>query len=472
MRHLTRTVLFLLLLAPAAPAAATHGGAKPGCDDVRRADSRWDGRRHVVHEWGTFTTVQGSDGVTLGGLVHDTFDLPPFVYDLRERHALTGMGLKMETPVVYFYAPRPWRVRLRVDFPRGVISQWYPAATLANRWPERPSDVEADSLPVELEDGYVRWGRAGELLVLGPDERDVPLPEVAEDNPWRFSREVAANALRVTNPSWRRDESGRWLAESEAKQEYERFLFYRGLGDFELPLAAEVASEVLRDDDCLVTLALRNRTPDEPLTQLFLIHVGADRAGFLRLPDLASERPTQGYAIPLRPLDAAADALVEAISAGLAGTGLYADEAAAMANTWRHSWFEEEGLRALYVVPQTLVERELPLTVRPGQSWEWRDGERVGELAGPAPDEVLRTFVGRLDLISPERERGLADTIDACLSEDPLERRRAADEVAAWGRYAEPYLRRAAVLGVASPAIEAARSFVIGRGGGGAAARR
>ena len=69
-------------------------------------DTGWDGERYVVHEWGTFTAVQGSDGGDLPGLLHDPFDLPEFVYDLTDELALTALTVKMETPVVYFYAPR------------------------------------------------------------------------------------------------------------------------------------------------------------------------------------------------------------------------------------------------------------------------------------------------------------------------------------------------------------------------------
>src|SRR2546422_9482704 len=68
----------------------------------------------VVHEWGTFTSVQGSDGTVLEGLQHEEEPLPDFVH---ARAAITndhGKGLtmpaihvtqKMETPVIYFYAP-------------------------------------------------------------------------------------------------------------------------------------------------------------------------------------------------------------------------------------------------------------------------------------------------------------------------------------------------------------------------------
>src|SRR5688500_3534809 len=38
------------------------------------------GGRFVVHEWGTFTSMQGSDGVVLEGLTREEEALPSFVY--------------------------------------------------------------------------------------------------------------------------------------------------------------------------------------------------------------------------------------------------------------------------------------------------------------------------------------------------------------------------------------------------------
>ena len=70
----------------------------------------------VVHEWGTFTAVAGTDGVALDWrpLVGHS-DLPKFVYDVT-RPGLRELGLsskgdlqgrvRMETPVLYFYAAR------------------------------------------------------------------------------------------------------------------------------------------------------------------------------------------------------------------------------------------------------------------------------------------------------------------------------------------------------------------------------
>ena len=36
----------------------------------------------VIHEWGTFTSLQDEDGYALGGMNGDDEALPPFVHDL------------------------------------------------------------------------------------------------------------------------------------------------------------------------------------------------------------------------------------------------------------------------------------------------------------------------------------------------------------------------------------------------------
>src|SRR5438552_11805839 len=92
----------------------------------------------IVHEWGTFTTVAGAEGASLEWrpLVSGN-ELPGFVYDL---HALSrGAGLRfvprkdamaalvrMETPVIYFYAEHETNVSVQVGFPDGTITEWYP----------------------------------------------------------------------------------------------------------------------------------------------------------------------------------------------------------------------------------------------------------------------------------------------------------------------------------------------------------
>src|SRR5438105_11936806 len=83
----------------------------------------------TVHEWGTFTSVAGEDGSaidwdTLGG----KDDLPAFVNNVGYRcfkWRLAGT-VRMETPVMYFYSQREVTARVKVQFPHGVITEWYP----------------------------------------------------------------------------------------------------------------------------------------------------------------------------------------------------------------------------------------------------------------------------------------------------------------------------------------------------------
>src|ERR1700759_5532621 len=85
--------------------------------------------RLVVHEWGTFLAMNGSDGVALDGMYHEEHALPAFVHARgRDQLRLPSVILKGETPVIYFYTDRPRKVRVDVRFPRGIWTEWYPQA--------------------------------------------------------------------------------------------------------------------------------------------------------------------------------------------------------------------------------------------------------------------------------------------------------------------------------------------------------
>src|SRR6266704_3601413 len=92
----------------------------------------------IVHEWGTFVSMEGSDGLALEGLHHDEADLPHFVHSRpRDQLRLHATTSKLETPVLYFYpqGPSPARyVNVRVDFPEGILTQWYPQSALSSPW--------------------------------------------------------------------------------------------------------------------------------------------------------------------------------------------------------------------------------------------------------------------------------------------------------------------------------------------------
>src|SRR5215467_9908876 len=85
----------------------------------------------TIHEWGTFTSVADEDGSAMDwDVLGGKDDLPCFVNDRGYRGwkwRLTGT-VRMETPVLYFYSPQAVNARVRVEFPNGVITEWYPKA--------------------------------------------------------------------------------------------------------------------------------------------------------------------------------------------------------------------------------------------------------------------------------------------------------------------------------------------------------
>jgi hypothetical protein len=99
------------------------------------------------------------------------------------------------------------------------------------------------------------------------------------------------------------------------------------------------------------------------------------------------------------------------LEAVLIARGLYPDEARAMIETWKNSWFEE-GSRLFYIVPPTFVNAVLPLSIR------------------PAPAQVNRVFVGRLELITPATEQAVETAL----------RRHDPSVITKYGRFLEPIL--------------------------------
>jgi hypothetical protein len=96
----------------------------------------------------------------------------------------------------------------------------------------------------------------------------------------------------------------------------------------------------------------------------------------------------------------------------LVAQGLYLDEAQAVVETWRRSWFEE-GSRLIYVVPAKFVNEILPLEIH------------------PAPAGITRVFVGRLELVTP-RTMNAVETAFAAHDKATLEK---------YGRFLEPILQ-------------------------------
>ena len=264
----------------------------------------------TVHEWGTFTSVAGEHGEAVQWLPQSgVADLPCFVDRLVSNPTgLLSGTVRMETPVIYFYAPQPATVEVRVRFPQGTITEWCPPAAVT-----------------PASGGTIAWHR----VVVAPDaSQDFPI----EPGPSHYyaARETEASPVAVGSAR-------------------ERFLFYRGVGRF-----TPVAAPVVTKDGSILLENLANDAIGDAL--LFDNHGG----------DIATGRRhvIRRRAVFDAPLPADRSPIEGELAQILVDSGLYPAEAAAMLATWGDSWFEE-GTRIFYIVPRSAVDATLPLDISP-----------------------------------------------------------------------------------------------------------
>jgi hypothetical protein len=316
----------LLLLA-----ATLTGNARYATTDVR------------VHEWGTFTSLAGPDGrpiewAPLGG----PSELPCFVTILNPtsiklgRRGLGGIKatVRMETPVLYFYASREETVRVRVRFQQGLITEWYPQA--------RVPPVSSISLATTT--GAIDWDEV--RIQPGADPR---FPFDGDHSHYYTARETDASPVRVGLQA-------------------EKFLFYRGLASFAVPITARLPDSGTIDIQT---------TGGPAITTLVLFQNDGERVGY-RVVRNAPPRVTLTRPV----LTDTVESLRADLQTLLTEGGLYAREAHAMVETWRETWFAP-GTRVFYLMPRAMIDAVLPLQI------------------DPQPLNVTRVFVGRVELGGP-----------------------------------------------------------------------
>ena len=309
----------------------------------------------VAHEWGTFTSVAGEDGkpvpwASLAG----SADLPCFVAHLGAVAVKYVPGLvRMETPVLYFYSSHPATVSVHVEFPQGLITEWYPQSTKV--LPERSRTVYS------IEKGQIDWDS---VEVLPGDES--PLPSTQGASRYYAARNTDSVPLRI---GWQN----------------EKLIFYRGVGNPMVPLQPTFASDG--------TLDIRNNALQRiPVAILF-----ENRSGNIGYR-LAREF---GGLVTWEPPELTSNLadLADELANDLVDAGLYRKEALAMIETWRDSWFEE-GTRVFYIVPREQVDQELPLRITPSPSSIVRVFVARIEMFSPEVRKAIETGIAQGDVAS------------------------------------------------------------------------
>ena len=302
----------------------------------------------IAHEWGTFTSVAGPDGqaVQWSPLTGST-DLPGFVEQFQKGGYKLGLRgtVRMETPVLYFYAPSEQTVSVKVGFSKGVITEWYPHASSVE---PRTRLYDGTLYYPKQPDGSISW----DSVTLSPSLA-ADFPQEARSDRYYAARATTSTPLRV---------------QTSAGEQHEKFLFYRGVSVFAVPISAVItpAGQV----------GAENRG-NYAFPSVILFERRGEKVGYRIANALQTEATLDSP-----DLTASVDSLTHDLEGILVAQGLYQNEAQAMVQTWRDSWFEE-GSRLLYIVPPEFVNTVLPLTIK------------------PAPLQTTRVFVGRLELVTP-----------------------------------------------------------------------
>jgi hypothetical protein len=311
----------------------------------------------TVHEWGTFTSVAGEDGSPIEwDALGCKSDLPKFVHDYGYRGfkgTLQGT-VRMETPVMYFYSPHELDAHVKVAFPQGLITEWYPQADYqvyqggARRL--LPANLNGIDTSLRSLTGAIEWSN----IKVQPGATPA-LPVESGPNRYYAARQTDAAPITVGD-------------------QHEKFLFYRGVGRFPVPLSAWVSGGG--------TVTVENRG-QEPVPSVILFENRAGRFGYRMAGAISSavtlDTPQLGASFPQLRHD---------LENALIAQGLFPKEAQAMVETWRDSWFEE-GSRLIYIVPSATVDAILPVQI------------------DPAPSQIARVFVGRIELLTPATQRAV-----------------------------------------------------------------
>ena len=356
-----------LAVAPALVVSATVLLLAAEIASPRLADPPSQAADLTVHEWGTFTSVAGEDGSAIEwNALGCKDDLPGFVNEF----AYSGLKgrlrgtVRMETPVLYFYSPRELEAQVTVAFPQGLLTEWYPRADYAvyqatgKNGPPRRLQPNLNGLDFSMRGvtGTIEWNH---IKVQPNTTPRLPL----ENAPSRYyaARETEAAPIAVGD-------------------QHEKFLFYRGVGRFPVPLDVRLSPDG--------TILVENRTHDAVPSVILFEHRGG-RLGYRQAGTVEGstrlERPS---------LDGTLAQLRYDLENALVEQGLFLKEAQAMVETWRDSWFEE-GARLIYVMPSRSMDTILPLRVE------------------PMPSSTARVFVGRIELVTPETVRSVTAALAA-----------------------------------------------------------
>lgn len=339
-----------------------------------------------VHEWGTFTVLSGSNGFQVPWYASSTdlALLPGFISPATMNKS--GFAtVRMETPVIYFYPEKEMKVSVEVSFEGGTITETFPHT--------RPGAIKVD--PANGNSVLGSWSGTLHPPTNKAALAEIPfIPESEYPEPYGAAREVP----------------DAWIFQSDLKEipglqvqphfpQMEKFIFYRGAGNAYIPVDVAMAGDkvtLLNNSDSALPFGVALRVRNRKAAWIEIPSVAARPSGDLPAVNHAQVTLPE----PDRPLDEVESELAGVCKKALAAEGLTTAEASAMVETWRRTWFRENGDRVLTIIPQKITDSLLPLKIV------------------PAPETTQRVFVARIELLSPDREQTLLGLMNSATIPD------------------------------------------------------
>lgn len=270
----------------------------------------------------------------------------------------------METPVLYFYSPKELVVDVSVKFPQGSIGEWYPerssGETISQDYIIKENIFEygeesrksKKSIDLKNYNGFISW----EANILSPKANNNYTINT-KANEWLAPRVTEANQVKIGN-------------------EFEKYIFYRGIAGFEIPIQAKIKNEKK------IKLLQVTNTYSEKIPHLFVFNNPSNNPKTKSILWKGKLNSIENFELKLNQKDSKVfdESDITELKNALVTEGLYQKEAEAMINTWKKTYFDTRGITIFWIVPDTLINKLLPVEL------------------SVKPDEFKRVFIGRIKM--------------------------------------------------------------------------
>lgn len=298
-------------------------------------DEKKDEKDLIVHEWGVIQFCKDKADIRAHS---EEKDLPDFVHRWDDKDEKPPLDEKVcprckkpfdpwgncecpdrpvqKKPILYFYTKDLSKtLNVKVEFLKGEPLYW---------WPDAEKKLDKG--------GYLEWKNVELLDPKDKADKNFQNPGYAQ---WvSVARDTDSCILKLKSLDGKTDL-------------YERFLFYE--------CTAEDYKSTLK-----VTAKEKGVAISGEGKEVIVVRV-KDKKLELSYSEKVNEKNDKVVELKGAKVEDAMEQLIKVLKS----TGLYEKEAKGMAKVWRKDFFEKEGVRAIYLMPQETYDKLCPLTITP-----------------------------------------------------------------------------------------------------------